>query len=133
MLENEAPEAAVAIGAAFYGKLAPGSGGARRLLIRAGSARSYYIGVDAELGTPAALCVMPRGTEEGTRFDLDRALTVVSNQPAAFTLYSSHERADPVNALVVLDRRRASCSGMRRSSPPSATASVRGGYRSRSG
>ena len=29
---------------------------------------------------------------------------MISNQPAAFTLYSSHERADPVNALVVLDQ-----------------------------
>ena len=32
---------------------------------------------------------MPRGTEEGTRFELDREFSVVSNQPAAFTLYSS--------------------------------------------
>jgi molecular chaperone DnaK (HSP70) len=104
VLENEAPESAVAIGAAFYGKLRQDPAASKRLLIRAGSARSYYIGVDAELGTPAALCVMPRGTEEGTRFDLDRALTVVSNQPAAFTLYSSQERADPVNALVVPDQ-----------------------------
>jgi hypothetical protein len=104
VLENEAPESAVAIGAAFYGKLRQDPAASKRLLIRAGSARSYYIGVDAERGTAAALCVMPRGTEEGTRFDLDRPLTVVSNQPAAFTLFSSHERADPVNALVRLDQ-----------------------------
>src|SRR4030095_2196492 len=78
----------------------------KRLLIRAGSARSYYIGVDEEPAAPErvaprrALCVIPRGTEEGTRFDLDRALTVISNQPAAFTLYSSADRTDPVNTLV---------------------------------
>ncbi len=100
VLENQAPESAVAIGAAFYGKLRQDPAASKRLLIRAGSARSYYIGVDADAGVPAALCVIPKATEEGTRFDLDRALTVVSNQPAAFTLYSSQERADPVNALV---------------------------------
>ena len=96
VLENEAPEAAVAIGAAFYGKLRRDPAASKRLLIRAGSARSYYIGV----GTTAALCVMPRGTQEGTRFDIERPLTVMSNQPAAFTLYSSADRTDPVNTLV---------------------------------
>jgi molecular chaperone DnaK (HSP70) len=95
VLENDAPESAVATGAAFYGKLRRDPAAAKRLLIRAGSARSYYIGVDTQ-----ALCLIPRGTEEGTRFDLDRPLTVISNQPAAFTLYSSADRADPVNTLV---------------------------------
>ena len=107
MLENEAPESAVAIGAAFYGKLRRDPAASKRLLIRAGSARSYYIGVETEgarraeaSAKAAALCVIPRGTEEGTRFDLDRALTVTSNQPAAFTLYSSADRTDPVNTLI---------------------------------
>jgi molecular chaperone DnaK (HSP70) len=112
VLENDAPESAVAIGAAFYGKLRRDPGAAKRLLIRAGSARSYYIGVDTEEPTPPEpawpnrearrriLCLIPRGTEEGTRFDLDRPLTVISNQPAAFTLYSSADRSDPVNALI---------------------------------
>ena len=48
VLENEAPEAAVAVGAAFYGRLRQDPGASKRLLIRAGSARSYYIGVDVE-------------------------------------------------------------------------------------
>ena len=95
VLENDAPESAVAIGAAFYGKLRRDPAASKRLLIRAGSARSYYIGVDTQV-----LCLIPRGTEEGTSFDLDRALTVTSNQPAAFTLYSSADRTDPVNTLV---------------------------------
>jgi molecular chaperone DnaK (HSP70) len=152
VLENDAPESAVAIGAAFYGKLRRDPAAAKRLLIRAGSARSYYIGVDTadptppepasptrEAPEPAAptreapepasptreapepaspkreapepaspkrearrrvLCLIPRGTEEGTRFELDRPLTVISNQPAAFTLYSSADRTDTVNALI---------------------------------
>src|SRR4029453_14552390 len=71
VLENDAPESAVAIGAAFYGKLRRDPAAAKRLLIRAGSARSYYIGVDSDAATPAILCLIPRGTEEGTSFDLD--------------------------------------------------------------
>jgi hypothetical protein len=114
VLENDAPESAVAIGAAFYGKLRRDPAASKRLLIRAGSARSYYIGVDTQEPTPPepaspervarrrVLCLIPRGTEEGTRFDLDRALTVLSNQPAAFTLYSSAGRTDAVNSLVGL-------------------------------
>jgi len=120
VLENEAPEAAVAIGAAFYGKLRRDPAASKRLLIRAGSARSYYIGVETERPLPAeasraepasperaarrrVLCVMPRGTQEGTHFDIERPLTVMSNQPAAFTLYSSADRTDPVNTLVAPD------------------------------
>ena len=97
VLENDAPESAVAIGAAFYGKLRRNPAASKRLLIRAGSARSYYIGVDSQV-----LCLIPRGTQEGTSFDLDRALTVTSNQPAAFTLYSSARRTDAVNSLLAL-------------------------------
>jgi molecular chaperone DnaK (HSP70) len=106
VLDNAAPETAVAVGAAFYGKLRQDPVAAKRLLIRAGSARSYYIGVDVERAVASALCVMPRGTPEGTRFELDRELSVVSNQPAAFTLYSSVDRTDLVGALVPLDEGR---------------------------
>ena len=100
VLENENPEAAVALGAAFYGKLRQDAAAARRLLIRAGSARSYYIGVAAEDGARRAVCVIPKGTEEGTRFELDHEFSVLSNQPAAFTLYSSIDRADAVGTVI---------------------------------
>jgi hypothetical protein len=135
VLENARPEAAVALGAAFYGRLRRHPGAARHLLIRAGSARSYYIGVaaagaaaapadtaaprrrttagtgtvdEAPAGTGTrdeavpAVCVLPRRTEEGTRLALDREFTVMTNQPAAFTLYSSTVRNDPPDALVAL-------------------------------
>jgi molecular chaperone DnaK (HSP70) len=102
VLENENPEAAVALGAAFYGRLRQDPARARRLLIRAGSARSYYVGVASEDGGRRAVCVIPRGTEEGSRFELEREFTVVSNQPAAFTLYSSIDRADGPGAIIDL-------------------------------
>ena len=99
VLVNNAPEAAVAIGAAFYGGLRRHAAAATGLLIRAGSPRAYYIAVQDGEGA-SAVCVMPRGTQEGTRLALDRELTVIANQPAAFTLMSSTERADQANALV---------------------------------
>jgi molecular chaperone DnaK (HSP70) len=98
LLENARPEASVAIGAAFYARLRSDPGSSRRLLIRAGSARAYYVGVAGPAG--AAVCVMPRGTEEGTRVSIDRDFTVVANQPSAFTLYSTMTRTDPLNAVV---------------------------------
>jgi molecular chaperone DnaK (HSP70) len=104
-LENARPEAAVAIGAAFYGRLRHNPAAARRLLIRAGSARSYYVGVqtaDTAAAGVMAVSVMPRGTQEGTSTVLEREFSVTSNQPLAFTLYSSTERSDPVGAIVNL-------------------------------
>lgn len=112
VLENERPEAAVAIGAAFYGRLRQNPDAARRLLIKAGSARSYYIGVQTapdgrlrDSGTTTAVCVMPRGTQEGSRLTLDREFTVMTNRPAAFTLYSTTQRADAPNDLVTFEDR----------------------------
>jgi molecular chaperone DnaK (HSP70) len=108
VLENENPEAAVALGAAFYGKLRQDPAAARRLLIRAGSARSYYVGVASEDGASRAVCVIPKGTDEGTRFELEREFTVLSNQPAAFTLYSSIDRADDLGSVIALADARSS-------------------------
>ncbi len=100
LLENGRPEASVAIGAAFYGRLRGDPGRSRRLLIRAGSARAYYIGVAGSGDGASAVCVMPRGTQEGTRASLDRDFTVIANQPSAFTLFSTMTRSDPLNAVV---------------------------------
>jgi hypothetical protein len=102
-LENEKPEAAVALGAAFYGRLRHDPAAARRLLIKAGSARAYYVGVQTSNATDiarAAVSVMPRGTQEGTSLAIDREFSVVTNQPLAFTLFSSTERSDPTGTIV---------------------------------
>ena len=99
LLDNERPEAAVAVGAAFYARLRAHPDAARRLLIRAGSARAYYIGLRTVDGA-GAVCVMPRGTQEGTTLTLDHAFTVTTNQPVAFTLYSSTARRDQQNDLI---------------------------------
>jgi hypothetical protein len=102
VLTNDAPEAAVAIGAAFYGGVRHAAADASQLLIRAGSARSYYVALEGAAAPDAttAVCVLPRGTPEGTRLVLDREFTVIANQPASFALLSSRERTEAANALV---------------------------------
>lgn len=103
VLSNEVPETAVAIGAAYYGQVRR-SGGLR---ISGGSARAYYIGVQTSAHKSdqvQAVCVMPRGTEEGTALELgNREFTVLTNRPVSFTLYSSTTRHDAHGDLVALD------------------------------
>jgi molecular chaperone DnaK (HSP70) len=102
-LENERPETAVAMGAAFYGRLRHDPEAAKRLLIRAGSARAYYVGVQAPPAGgagPVAVSLMPRGTQEGTGLQVDREFSVVTNEPLAFNLYSSTQRSDPAGTVV---------------------------------
>jgi len=104
VLSNEAPEAAVAIGAAYYAEVRRGGG----LRISGGSPRAYYIGVQAnapvESNRVQVVCVMPRGTEEGTSLELaERAFTVLTNRPVSFTLYSSTTRHDGHGDVVALN------------------------------
>jgi molecular chaperone DnaK (HSP70) len=107
LLENARPEAAVAAGAAFYARLLQNPEAASRLLIRAGTARAYFIGVAAsgesagnESGRHLAVCVMPRGTQEGTTLSVDREFSVMTNRPLAFTLYSTTQREGRLNEIV---------------------------------
>jgi molecular chaperone DnaK (HSP70) len=104
VLSNEAPEAAVAIGAAYYAQVRRAGG----LRISGGSPRAYYIAVQASAQTESnrlqAVCIMPRGTEEGTSLELaDREFTVLTNRPVSFTLYSSTTRHDQHGDVVTLD------------------------------
>ena len=98
ILNNEAMSSAVAIGAAYYGRVRRGIG----LRVKAGSARTYYIGMRSEQGIKA-VCVLPSGTNEGTTLPLlDREFSVLANRPVSFHLYSSRTRHDPHGAIVDL-------------------------------
>jgi len=89
---------AVAIGAAYYG-WSKRRGGIR---IRGGTARSYYIGIEtAGLAIPGAprpmraLCVAPRGMEEGTDAEVpSQEVGVIVGRPAKFRFFSSTTRRD---------------------------------------
>jgi hypothetical protein len=102
VLHNETPETAVAVGAAYYARVRR-MGGVR---ISGGSARGYYIGVQqgahsATQDGRTAVCVLPRGTEEGTRLELgEREFTALTNRPVSFTLYSTTTRQDAQGEVV---------------------------------
>jgi len=89
---------AVAVGAAYYG-WSKHRGGLR---IRGGTARSYYIGIEtAGLAIPGAprplraLCVAPRGMEEGTDAEVPaQEVGVIVGRPAKFRFFSSAVRRD---------------------------------------
>ncbi|MEM7583104.1 MAG: Hsp70 family protein [Acidobacteriota bacterium] len=98
---------AVARGAAFYAasKL---RGGIR---IRGGVGRSYYLGIEsAGLAIPGAprplraLCVVPKGMEEGSEIDVPGGgVGLVVGEPASFRFFSSTVREDD-QAGQLLDR-----------------------------
>lgn len=93
-LDNPHPELAVAIGAAYYGLVRAGEG----IRIGAGSPRSYYVEVVAgdkksREDSRAAVCLVPRGSEEGFETQLlNPAFDVLANQPVSFQLFSSSTR-----------------------------------------
>jgi hypothetical protein len=94
-LENPRPELAVAIGAAYYGMVRMGEG----VRVGAGSPRAYYVEVGGEseatpeTGERVAVCLVPRGTEEGFEAELGQPpFQVLANQPVVFQLFSSSTR-----------------------------------------
>ncbi|MAE69385.1 MAG: nucleotide-binding protein [Gemmatimonadetes bacterium] len=98
-------DVAVARGAAYYGLARRGEG----IRIRGGTARGYYIGVEAARpavpGIPApilALCVAPQGMEEGSETRLDeREFAVVVGERAEFRFFSSIRRSEDLAGKVV--------------------------------
>jgi len=96
VLENPAPDLAVALGAAYYGLVKVGEG----VRVGSGSPRAYYLGIarsDAVVPDPQAreaICVVERGLEEGNAIGLkDNSFEVLTNQPVSFDLYSSSYRS----------------------------------------
>ena len=81
-LRNDAPDLAVARGAAAYALVRRGLG----LRIGGGSPRTYYVGVG---DGGQAVCVVPRGAAEGVEQSLDRDLSLVLGRPVRFRLFAS--------------------------------------------
>ena len=99
LLDNDAIDNAVARGAAYYGRVRRGTG----LRIRAGSARTYYIGWRSDDGLQG-ICVLPAGVDEGATLPLlDREFSVLANRPVSFTLYSSRTRHEAHGEVAWLD------------------------------
>jgi molecular chaperone DnaK (HSP70) len=87
MLRHESLDLAVARGAAFYGLVRKGLG--RR--IGGGSAHALYVGLErAGTDSALALCVVPRGQEEGETVDLGgRVFQLAVGRPVRFPLFST--------------------------------------------
>jgi hypothetical protein len=98
---------AVARGAATYGRVRAGHG----IRIRGGTARSYYVGVEAAMpAVPGiappvrAVCLAPMGMEEGTSVDLPgEEVGLVVGEPASFQLFASSTRREDRPGDVVED------------------------------
>lgn len=109
VLENDRFEHAVSIGAAYYGLVLRGRGER----VSGGTGKAYYIGVEtpndrvhaafADLVT--AVCIVPRGVEEGEEIDLsDREFQVMTNSPVSFTVYaSSYRSGDKAGSMIVTE------------------------------
>ena len=95
VLENDLLSLAVAQGAAYYGLVRRGRG----VRIVGGSPRSYYVRfvptdmTKEEPDQMNAVCVIPRGMEEGEEVEIESPVfKVLTNQPVSFSLYSSNSR-----------------------------------------
>ena len=96
-LEGSDLDLAVARGAAYYGLVRRGRG----TRIKSGAGRAYYLEVGTRGKSRSALCLVPRGIEEGkvvTISDLD--LVLKANRPVVFPFHTSTVRDDEEGALV---------------------------------
>jgi len=97
-LEGAQPDQAVALGAAVYARLRATGRGVR---IKAGTARSYYIGLEsAAMAVPGrrpkvkALCVAPQGMEEGSRVEIPgQEFFLYTGEVSEFRFFHSEARA----------------------------------------
>jgi molecular chaperone DnaK (HSP70) len=86
LLEHDSLELAVARGAAYYGLVRRGLG--RR--IGGGAAHAFYIGLSGTGGQAQALCVIPRGHEEGETVELaEQKFQLTLGRPVQFPIYST--------------------------------------------
>ena len=99
---------AVSRGASYFAKMSETGKGIK---IKAGSSRSYYLGVESsEMAMPGfeppveGLCVVSMGTEEGTSHVVSESeFSLLTGETAHFRFFSSNERADDLVGAVVED------------------------------
>ena len=105
------PDLAVAKGAAFYGRNRATGRGIR---IKAGTARSYYIGLETSMpAVPGfkppikALCVVPQGMQEGSELLVGgQHFGLLTGQPADFRFFSSEIRSGDKPGQILPDAER---------------------------
>ena len=99
LLPQVSLDLAVARGSAYYGLVRHGPG--RR--IGGGTARAYYVGLEEKTAPePVALCVIPRGQEEGVPVEVaDRVFQLTLGRPVQFPLFATtSDRVDAPGDIV---------------------------------
>lgn len=92
IFQNQDLDLAVAVGAAYYSYVRSTGAG---LIVRGGLPRAYFIGIGESDDKLKAVCLVPRGTEEGSTLEVDsQDLQLVANKPVSFRLYSSLSRTE---------------------------------------
>ena len=93
IFENRDLDLAVSVGAAYYSYVRETGAG---LLVRGGLPRAYFVGLGgASDDGLRALCLVPRGAEEGSTVEIDPGnLQLLANKPVSFRLYSSRTRTE---------------------------------------
>jgi hypothetical protein len=85
-LDNDAPDLAVARGAAAYGLARRGLG----VRIGGGSPRSYHVVVEGSAAERKAICLLPRGADEGEEVTLSaRTFSLRLGEPVRFHLVAT--------------------------------------------
>lgn len=99
VLDGESLDLAVAMGAAYFGKVRRGAG----VQIEAKLACSYYLQTSAH--PPQALCIVPGSASPGDAFQLaEQPLELAIGQPVQFPLlYSTTRLADRMGECVPID------------------------------
>ena len=107
LLHNQRPDQAVAFGAVVYGLAREGH---RVQRIGGGAARSYFLQLesDRDSGTASGVCILPRGTGEGTEMALEhRLFQLTTGAPVRFDLIVARDDfCPPLGAIVEMDRTR---------------------------
>ena len=85
LLDSDRLDVAVARGAARFALARRGRG----LRIGGGTARAYFVGVDAPGELPQALCLIPRHQAEGTAVEVPRTFGLLLDRPVRFPLYAT--------------------------------------------
>ncbi|MFN9721562.1 MAG: Hsp70 family protein [Planctomycetota bacterium] len=101
VLRNDRLDLAVARGAAYFGMVRRGVG----VRIVAGLARSYYVGIEQQDGTRAALCLVAAGTESTSDpVRIDRIFQVRTSEPVEFPILVSGTRlSDQPGQIIPFD------------------------------
>jgi molecular chaperone DnaK (HSP70) len=97
LLPNAEPDLAVARGAVLYGFARRGHG----VRVTSGASHGYYVAIESEGAELRAVCILPRGADEGEYFEAEgRSFELTTGRTVKFPLYASDVRRDSVGALV---------------------------------